>query len=53
MKTAVVYYSMSGNTQQTAEKIADALGADLIRIEPKKEYRPKVFANSFGVARAP
>lgn len=38
MKTAIVYYSMSGNTQQTAEKIANILGADLIRIEPKKEY---------------
>lgn len=38
MKTAVVYYSMSGNTQQTAEKIAKEIGADLIRIEPKKAY---------------
>lgn len=38
MKTAIVYYSMSGNTRQTAGKIAETLGADLIRIEPKKEY---------------
>lgn len=38
MKTAVVYYSMSGNTEQTAEKIARQIGADLIRIEPVKEY---------------
>jgi flavodoxin len=38
MKTAVIYYSMSGNTRQTAEKIADAVGADLICIEPVKEY---------------
>ncbi|MBQ3265716.1 MAG: flavodoxin [Ruminococcus sp.] len=38
MKTAIVYYSMSGNTQQTAEKIANMIGADMIRIEPKKEY---------------
>ena len=29
---------MGGNTRQTAEKIAAALGADLIRIEPVKEY---------------
>lgn len=43
MKTAVVYYSMSGNTRQTAEKIAAALGADLIRIEPVKEYPSKGF----------
>lgn len=41
MKTAIVYYSMSGNTQQTAEKIANTLGADLIRVEPKKEYPDK------------
>lgn len=32
---------MSGNTQQTAEKIAQELGADLIRIEPVKEYPDK------------
>lgn len=38
MKTAIVYYSMSGNTQQTAEKIAKELGAELICIEPVKEY---------------
>lgn len=38
MKTAVVYYSMSGNTQQTAEAVAKKLGAELIRIEPIKEY---------------
>lgn len=38
MKTAIVYYSMSGNTRQTAERIADAVGADLIRVEPVKEY---------------
>ena len=34
MKTAIVYYSMSGNTQQTAETIAEELGAELIRIDP-------------------
>ena len=43
MKTAVVYYSMSGNTEQTAEKIARQIGADLIRIEPVKEYPSKGF----------
>ncbi len=41
MKTAIVYYSMSGNTAQTAEKIAAELGADLIRIDPVKEYPSK------------
>ena len=41
MKTAVVYYSMSGNTEDTARKIAEKLGAELIRIEPEKEYPNK------------
>lgn len=42
MKTAVVYYSMSGNTRQTAEKIRSAVGADslaaqLILFDPKEK----------------
>ena len=41
MKTAIVYYSMSGNTKQTAETIAKEIGADLIRIDPVKEYPDK------------
>lgn len=43
MKTAIVYYSMSGNTQQTAEMIAETIGADLIRIDPVREYPSKGF----------
>ena len=43
MKTAIVYYSMSGNTEQTAERIAEQLGADLVRIEPVKAYPDKGF----------
>ncbi len=43
MNTAIVYYSMSGNTHQTAEKIARLTGAELIRIEPVKEYPSKGF----------
>ena len=43
MKTAIVYYSMSGNTRQTAEQIASKLNADLIRIDPVKEYPSKGF----------
>ena len=38
MKTAIVYYSMSGNCEFAAKKIADITGADLIRIEPEKAY---------------
>ncbi len=43
MKTAVVYYSMSGNTAFAAEKIAAALHADLIEIKPEKQYPDKGF----------
>ena len=38
MKTAIVYYSMSGNTKFVAEKIAERIEADVIRIEPVKAY---------------
>lgn len=41
MKTAIVYYSMSGNTKYVAEKIADKIEADTIRIEPEKAYPDK------------
>jgi flavodoxin len=47
MKTAVVYYSMSGNTQQTAERIASELNADLIRLDPVKEYPSTGFKKFF------
>ena len=47
MKTAIVYYSMSGNTELAANRIADALGADVIRIEPKKAYPDKGFRKFF------
>ena len=38
MTTAVVYYSMSGNTAFTARKIAEEIGAELIEIKPEKQY---------------
>ncbi|MBQ6266580.1 MAG: NAD(P)H-dependent oxidoreductase [Clostridia bacterium] len=46
MKTVIVYYSMSGNTAQTAEKIAAQLGADLLRIAPVTAY-PDAGAKKF------
>ena len=36
MSTAIVYYSMHGNSEMVAEKIAARLGADVIRIEHDK-----------------
>ena len=41
MKTAIVYYSMNGNTAVAAKELADATGADLIRILPEKAYPDK------------
>ena len=47
MKTAVVYYSQSGNTEETARKIAAITGADLIRLEPEKAFPDKGFRKFF------
>jgi flavodoxin len=41
MSTAIVYYSMLGNCEMIAEKMALKLGADVIRIEPDKAYPDK------------
>ena len=41
MSTAIVYYSMLGNCEMIAEKMAAKLGADVIRIEPEKAYPDK------------
>ena len=41
MKKAIVYYSMSGNTEFVAKKISEKIDADLIKIQPKKEYPNK------------
>ena len=47
MKTAVVFYSMNGNTKQTAEKIAEKISADLIELKPEKTYPDKGFKKFF------
>ena len=41
MKTLVVYYSLEGNTQEAAEKIASKLGADVMRLVPVKDIPKK------------
>lgn len=43
MKTAIVYYSMSGNTEFVAKSVADCTEADLIQIFPEKTYPDKGF----------
>ena len=47
MKTIIVYYSMSGNTDLAAREIASRLGADTLRIEPEKSYPDKGFKKFF------
>ena len=47
MKTAVIYYSMSGNCEYTAEWINSEIGADLIRLEPEKAYPDSGFRKFF------
>ncbi len=41
MKTLIVYYSMGGNTALAAEKIAQKLSAELLRLEPQTAYPEK------------
>ena len=43
MKTAIVYYSLNGNTEYAANEISNILGADLIPIKPVKAYADKGF----------
>lgn len=38
MKKAVVFYSLSGNTQAAAKEIADGIGADLIELKLVKPF---------------
>ena len=38
MKAIIVYYSLEGNTDYTANILAKELGADLLRLEPVTPY---------------
>lgn len=44
MKTVIVYYSLEGNTDYAAKKIAEITGSDLLRINAKKTYPSKGFS---------
>ena len=43
MKSIIVYYSLEGNTEYAAEKIAEITGADKLKLVPKKVYPSKGF----------
>lgn len=47
MKTAIVYFSLSGNTDFAAKRIAKKLNADLICLEPEKAYPDSGFRKFF------
>ena len=47
MKALIVYYSMSGNTEYAAGRMAERLGADLLRLEPVKEDPDSGFRKFF------
>lgn len=47
MKTLIVYYSLGGNTAWTAGRLAEALGADLLPLEPQTAYPHKGAAKFF------
>ena len=34
----IVYYSLTGNVADTAERIAQKIDADLLRLQPKEDY---------------
>ena len=41
MSTAIVYYSLNGNSEMVAKRMAAKLNADVIKIEPDKSYPDK------------
>lgn len=47
MKIAIVYYSLSGNSRYAAERIAAALGGDIVPLVPKKAYPDSGFKKFF------
>lgn len=52
MKTAVVYYSLEGNTHFAAEIIGRQLGADLVRLSPEKAYPTRGFGKYFWAGKS-
>ncbi len=40
MKSAVIYYSLEGNTDLIAKMISERVGSDLIRLKPESDINP-------------
>ena len=47
MKSLIVFYSLEGNTAWAAGRIAEAIGADTLRLEPEKAYPSSGFKKFF------
>lgn len=47
MKRIIVFYSLEGNTEYIADKLADALKAEKLKLIPQKAYADKGFAKFF------
>ena len=47
MKALIVYYSMSGNTEAVAKAIGREIHADLLSLEPEKDYPSRGFKKYF------
>jgi flavodoxin len=47
MKTLIVYYSLEGNTEYAADKIAGICGFDTLRLVPVKKYPDSGFRKFF------
>ncbi len=47
MPTLIVYYSLNGNTEYAANRIADTCGFDTLRLVPVKAYPDKGFKKFF------
>lgn len=47
MATIIVYYSLEGNTAYAAQLLARKLGAELLRLEPAKQYPDRGFKKFF------
>ena len=47
MKTILVYYSLEGNTDWAAKRIAGDLGVDTLRLDTVKTYPDKGFKKFF------
>ena len=47
MKDLIIYYSMEGNTEYVVNRIKEKIGADALKLTPKKAYSDKGFAKFF------